>query len=242
MDITQPLTGRTVLVTGASRGIGKAIVQKVYSLGANVSLMARDLETLRLSITDFLPTRTHIFAGDVANANEMERFLAESVSKFGKIDCVIANAGIGSFGSVLDIDASLTQEIVNTNILGTIFLVQKAVPHMTTSENKDIIIIASTAGFRGGRNEAVYAATKHAQVGFAGALDRELLAKGFRVALVSPASTNTEFAFGRGRGEDQDLEGFLSPDDVAQQVSHIILQPRNLRIQNIVVWPNTQQS
>jgi 3-oxoacyl-[acyl-carrier protein] reductase len=108
---------------------------------------------------------------------------------------------------------------------------------MLEKEAGDIIIVASAAGFRGGPTEAVYAGTKHAQVGFAGSLDRELREKGVRVALVCPAATETEFALNVGRiaGEPRQAT-FLRPDDVAFQIVQILRQPRTVRTHIWTLW------
>ena len=103
--------------------------------------------------------------------------------------------------------------------------------------------VASVAGFRGGDNEAIYTGTKHAQVGFAGSLDRELRSKGVRVALVCPAGVETEFALGFGRtaGEEK-LKTYLRPEDVAQQILYILKQPKSVRTFIWTLWSMNQQS
>jgi 3-oxoacyl-[acyl-carrier protein] reductase len=114
---------------------------------------------------------------------------------------------------------------------------------MLNKSEGDVIIVSSVAGFRSGADEAIYAGTKHAQVGLAGGLDRELREKGVRVALVCPAGTETEFAIGAGRTEgDPALSDYLRPEDVAYQIVTILRQPRSVRTHIWTLWSMNQQS
>ena len=133
--------------------------------------------------------------------------------------------------------------MMRTNYEGTVHMVRAALPTMLAKKEGDVIIVASVAGFRGGDIEAIYAGTKHAQVGFAGSLDRELRAKGVRVALVCPAGTETEFALGFGRtaGEEK-LKTYLRPEDVAFQITTIMSQPRSVRTHVWKMWSMGQDS
>jgi 3-oxoacyl-[acyl-carrier protein] reductase len=107
----------------------------------------------------------------------------------------------------------------------------------------DIVILSSVAGFRGGADEAVYAGTKHAQVGLGGSLDRELRGEGIRVTLVCPAGTSTEFAIGTGREEGSPvLASYLRPEDVAHAVRVVLEQPRSVRTTVWQLWSMEQQS
>ena len=116
-------------------------------------------------------------------------------------------------------------------------------PRCRKAGQGDIVIVASVAGFRGGADEAVYAATKFAQVGLAGALDRELREKGIRVTTIGPAGTSTEFAMGAGRTEDMPaLKTYLKPEDIAFAIRTVLEQPRRLRTQYWTIWSMAQGS
>ncbi|MHB1534789.1 MAG: SDR family oxidoreductase [Acidimicrobiales bacterium] len=141
-----------------------------------------------------------------------------------------------------DGDAELA-EIMETNLAGTVWAVRAAVPAMLSAGGGDIVIVASVAGIRGGGNEAVYAATKFAQVGLAGSLDRELREKGIRVCAICPAGVSTEFAMGRGRTPDMPgLDRMLRPEDVAGAVRAVLEQPRRMRTQLWSMWSMDESS
>ncbi|MCZ6457542.1 MAG: SDR family NAD(P)-dependent oxidoreductase, partial [Actinobacteria bacterium] len=157
-----------------------------------------------------------------------------AVDRFGHIDTLIANAGIGAYGGIMDLSDDQLREMMDTNVAGTVWPIRAAVPHFLKAGTGDIVIVASVAGLRGAGDEAVYAATKFAQVGLAGALDRELREKGIRVSVIAPGGTATEFAMGAGRTPDMPgLVDMLRPKDVASAVLTVLQQPRSIRT---LVW------
>jgi 3-oxoacyl-[acyl-carrier protein] reductase len=157
---------------------------------------------------------------------------------------MVANAGIGAYGGILDLDDAQLTAMVETNVLGTVWSVRSAVKQFRAQgDGGDLIIVGSVAGFRGGADEAVYAGTKHAQVGLAGSLDRELRAEGTRVTLICPAGTATEFAIGAGRTEGgPELDDYLRSDDVAHAIRVVLEQPRSVRTTVWQMWSMRQQS
>jgi 3-oxoacyl-[acyl-carrier protein] reductase len=134
------------------------------------------------------------------------------------------------YGGIMDLsDAQLT-DMIDTNVAGTIWPIRAAVPQFLDSGGGDIVIVASVAGLRGAGDEAVYAATKHAQVGLAGGLDRELREKKIRVSTIAPGGTATEFAMGAGRSPDMPgLADMMAADDVAAAVVTVLRQPLSMR-------------
>ena len=235
------LENQTVVISGGSSGIGLAIALQLHNLGANIAVISRSKENLSKLTTRLDNERILTFAGDCADENQTRTFLSKSFEKFGPISIVIANAGVGAFGSVREVKLDKVQEMISTNLLGSITLVQSSLPLMEGAIHKDIVFITSTAGFRGGANEAAYAATKHGQVGYATALDRELRAEGFRISLIAPGNSDTEFGVGKGRAPSGlDSPEYLTADDVARQVVHVVTQPRHFRIPLISVLSTNQ--
>jgi NADP-dependent 3-hydroxy acid dehydrogenase YdfG len=164
--------------------------------------------------------------------------------RFGEYVASLSYQGCG-FTSGADLDRSDDElaAMLDTNIAGTIWSIRAAVPEMLEAGRGDIVIVASVAGFRGGANEAVYAATKFAQVGLAGSLDRELRQKGIRVTTIAPAGTTTEFAMGTGRTEEMpELKTYLRPEDIAFAIRTVLEQPRRLRTQSWTIWSMAQES
>ena len=236
------LKGKVVIITGATAGIGAAAAKALVEMGCKVVLNARNEERLKGMVAELGANAIYV-AGDCSEPDLARKVAKAAVDTFGTIDAVVPNAGIGFYGSILDHSDEDMNRMMRTNYEGTVHMVRAALPTMLAKKEGDVIIVASVAGFRGGDIEAVYTGTKHAQVGFAGSLDRELRVKGVRVALVCPAGVETEFALGFGRtaGEDK-LKTYLRPEDVAFQITTIMSQPRSVRTHVWKMWSMGQDS
>jgi len=238
----QDLAGKVVVITGATAGIGAATARQLVEQGCKVVLNARSDQRLQQMVTD-LGANAIFVSGDCSDPDISREIAKTAIAKFGTIDAVVPNAGIGFYGSILDHSDDEINRMMRTNYEGTVHIIRACLPTMLEKKSGDVVIVASVAGFRGGSNEAIYTGTKHAQVGFAGALDRELRAKGVRVALVCPAGVETEFALGAGRtAGDALLKTYLRPDDVGFQVIQILRQPRSVRTHIWTLWSMQQDS
>jgi NADP-dependent 3-hydroxy acid dehydrogenase YdfG len=227
------LSGTVVAITGASSGIGAASARALADEGAFLVLGARRRERLD-ELADELATDVAVVEMDVRNPEDSIRLVEEGVGRFGRLDSLVANAGIGAYGGIMDLTDEQLSEMMDTNVAGTVWPIRAAVPGFVEAGEGDIVIVASVAGLRGAGDEAVYAATKFAQVGLAGALDRELREKGIRVITLCPGGTATEFAMGAGRTPDMPgLDEMMSAEDVAAAVVTVLKQPRSMRS---LVW------
>jgi 3-oxoacyl-[acyl-carrier protein] reductase len=216
------LAGKTALVTGSSRGIGKAIAIKLASLGAAIGLCGRDQSALQQTAKELRDHGAKIYAqvADVGRSDNVNTLVEAIETQLGPIQILVNNAGIGLFGPAhekLEQDWDL---LMNTN-LKSVFLVSKAVaPRMIARKSGDIINISSLAGkntFAGG---GVYCASKWGLLGLTGCMAEDLRAHGIRVSAVCPGSVATEFS---GRGA-KDPAKVLTAADVAHAVAMIVLQ------------------
>ncbi|MGX6606423.1 SDR family oxidoreductase [Micromonosporaceae bacterium Da 78-11] len=241
---TRSLDGAVVAITGASAGIGAAAAYTLVDAGARVAVSARREDRLAKIVGDLGEDKVVPVVGDVRDPGLNDALVKAAVDKWGRLDTMVANAGIGAYGGILDLDDATLTEMVETNYLGTVWSVRSAVKQFRAQQSGgDIIIVSSVAGFRGGADEAVYAGTKHAQVGLAGSLDRELRAEDTRVTLICPAGTATEFAIGAGRtAGSPDLDAYLRPEDVAHAIRAVLEQPRSVRTTVWQMWSTAQQS
>jgi NADP-dependent 3-hydroxy acid dehydrogenase YdfG len=218
------LAGKVALVTGASRGIGAAVARALSAEGVRLALASRSGDDLGLDGAVARPC-------DVRRPEDLEALAAEAVERFGGIDILVTNAGVGAYGPFLDLPADQLEEMIDVNVKGTLYAVRAALPHLLESDAADIVTLASEAGRRGLPLEAVYCAPKFAQVGFTRALDHELREQGVRCSNVCPGGVATDFAMGRGRTPDMPaLAGMMTPENVAEVVLFVISRPRNHRI------------
>ena len=228
--------GKVALVTGASGGIGAAVARSLAEQGVRLGLVSRS--GVDLGIADAVAQPC-----DVRDAAAVDAFVGRVVERFGGLDIVVANAGVGAYGPFLELDPAHLEEMIDLNVKGTLYTVRAALPHLLKSDGPDIVTLASEAGRRGLPYEAVYCASKFAQVGFTRALDHELRPHGVRCTNVCPGGVATEFAMGRGRTPDMpELAGMMSAEDVAEAVLFVLTRPRNHRILEVAFRPVSEPS
>jgi NADP-dependent 3-hydroxy acid dehydrogenase YdfG len=237
------LSGSVIAITGATAGIGAAAARMLVAEGARVALGGRRTERLEALVEELGEANAVGVTVDVRNPADNQRLIDAAVERWGRLDSVVPNAGLGRYGGILDISDDDLDEMMGSNYDGTVWTVRAAVPALLAAGGGDIVIVSSVAGLRGGGDEAVYAGTKFAQVGLAGALDRELRERGIRVTAICPAGVETEFAIGHGRTEgDPALADYLRPEDVAFAVVTVLKQPRRVRTTLWALWSMDQQS
>jgi 3-oxoacyl-[acyl-carrier protein] reductase len=229
------LEGKTAVITGASRGIGAAIARMLHERGVNLGLASRSGDDLGLASVVAQPC-------DVRDLDALTRLCDATAERFGGIDIVIPNAGVGSYGAFLDVPLEHVEEMLDVNLKGTVYAIRAALPHMLGREG-DVVTLASEAGRRGLPGEAVYSASKFGQVGLTRALDGELREHGIRCTNVCPGGVATDFALDEGRGRPQEvLAGMMTPEDVAELVVFILERPRRFRILETALRPMTEAS
>jgi len=230
------LEGKVALITGAGRGIGAAVAHALAAEGASLALASRRGEDPGIG-------GALVRACDVRDQSSVDDMVEATVERFGHLDILIGNAGVGAYGPFLELPADQLEEMIDVNVKGLIYSVRAALPHLLKSDAADIVTIASEAGRRGLPNEAVYCSSKFAQVGLTRALDHELREQGVRCTNVCPGGVATDFAMGRGRTPDMpQLAGMMKPQDVAEVVLFVLTRPRNHRILEVALRPVTETS
>lgn len=228
------MTGKVVAITGATAGIGAASARALAGAGAAVVMGGRRRERLEALVAELGAAVAAGVEMDVRDPQEARRLVDTALERFGRLDALVACAGIGAYGGIMDLSDEKLQEMMDSNVAGTVWQIRAAVPHFLAQGGGDIVIVASVAGLRGAGDEAVYAATKFAQVGLAGGLDRELREKNIRVTAICPGGTATEFAMGAGRTPDMPgLARMLRAEDVAAAVLTVLTQPPRMRT---LIW------
>lgn len=216
------LEGKVAFVTGASRGIGAAVSRALAAQGVRVGLASRSGDDLGIGLG---------LRCDARDRAEVDAAVSRTVEEFGRLDICVANAGVGSYHPFLATPVEHVEEMIELNLLGTIWAVRACLPHLLESGEGDVVTLASEAGRRGLPGEAVYCASKFGQVGFTRALDHEVREHGVRCTNVCPGGVATDFALAEGYGRPPEvLPGMMTPEDVAEVVVFVLTRPRNHRI------------
>jgi NADP-dependent 3-hydroxy acid dehydrogenase YdfG len=230
------LGGRVALVTGASGGIGAAVARRLHDAGASVGLLSRRGDGLGLE-------RGLGLVCDVRDRSSVGAAADAVVERFGRLDIVVANAGVGAYGPFLELDPERLEAMIDVNLKGTLYTAAATLPHLIAAGEGDFISLASVAGLRAFPGEAVYNASKFGQVGFTRSLDHELRERGVRATCICPGGVKTDFAIGAGREEgDPELEGMLTAEEVADVVVFTVTRPRRMRVLTTSFRPMTEPS
>ena len=219
---TKPLLRAVVLVTGGSRGIGRAIALRLASLGASVAICGRDNGALAATSSELKRSGGHVYSqpADVTRHGDITSLVANSEAALGPISILINNAGIGLFGPAHERSEADWDLVINTNLKSAFLVSCAVVPSMIRLGRGDIINISSLAGRNTFATGGLYCASKWGLQGLSGCMAEDLREYGIRVSVICPGSVATEFS---GRGP-KDASKLLTPDDVAHAVAMIVTQ------------------
>ncbi len=241
--MSQKLNGKVAIITGASAGIGQAVARTLAEHGANLVLTARREERLDELVKqcEEFGVQAVAVAGDAREESTAQAVIEAAKTKFGHIDILLNNAGVGIYQDLVETSADDYDTMMDSNVRSTFLFTRHAAPIMIAQKSGTILMLSSIAGRYGFAGEAVYCATKFAQIGFAQALDRELREKGIKVGVICPGGVKTEFAIGQGRTEAGVAEsGMLEAQDVADVVLLACTQSEGSRIIEIQMRPMSE--
>ena len=238
------LAGKTAVVTGASSGIGEATARLLAGEGCNVVLAARREDRLK-SLAAELGEGALAAPTDVTDPAACAALVARTVERFGSLEILVNNAGLGLYGSIPEGDPEDWRRMFDVNVLGVLYSTRAAVRHMLARGTGDVVFVSSLAGRRvPAPDGTVYAATKHAITAVAEGLRLDVHEKGIRVINVEPGLVRTEFpenTYPDAR-EYYAQKGFtpLEPEDVAAAVLYAVSQPARVSLNEIAVRPTGQ--
>jgi 3-oxoacyl-[acyl-carrier protein] reductase len=215
----------TAIVTGGSRGIGRAIAAAILGVGGQVMIAGREAERVHRTVDELGracgdPDRVAGSQADVRNRTSVENLISAAGRRFGRVDTLVNNAGVGRFGDVAAFSDEDWDDIIGTNVTGAFYCSRAAIPWLKKSGGGWIINIASLAGVNPFAGGSAYCASKAALIAFSEALMQEVRQENIRVSVILPGSVNTEF-----RSVQVDASWKLAAEDIAHVVVDLLAHP-----------------
>ena len=233
----EQLKGKTALITGGSRGIGKAIAIALAKEGVDIIITGRNKSSLlhaQTAISDH-SEKVMYAVMDVSKRNEVDTVIAEIIEKSAPIDILINNAGIGAFGGFLELQPEQWEEIIQVNLLGVYYTTRAILPGMIARKTGDIINISSTAGLRGAPVTSAYSASKFGLLGLTESLMLEVRKHDIRVSALTPSTVATDMAVDL-KLTDGNPNKVLQAEDLAELVVALLKLNRRALLKTASLW------
>lgn len=231
------LKNKNALITGAGKGIGKAIALALAKEGVNVILVARTQEEIDSVAAKVRSLRVKALAitADVADINSVNAAVEKALIEFGTIDILINNAGIAAFGKFLELEPTDWERIIQVNLMGTYYMTRAVLPNMIERQTGDIINISSTAGLSGNALTSAYSASKFAVLGLTESLMQEVRKHNIRVTALTPSTVATDMAK-ELKLTDGNPETVMQAEDMAELIIAQLKLNRRVFIKNSSIW------
>lgn len=233
----ESLTNKIALVTGAGKGIGRAVALALAAEGVHVGLLARtdsDLKELAAEIAK-LGVKSFSVVADVADRAAVEAAVAQVQQELGPIDILLNNAGIGTFAKFLEMEPEQWEHIIQVNLMGTYYVTRAVLPKMIERQTGDIINISSTSGLRAAAGSSAYSASKFAVLGLTEALMQEVRKHNIRVSALTPSTVATPLALANNL-TDGNPDKVMQPEDLAEFMIAQLKLNRRIFIKEAGLW------
>ncbi len=237
------LKNQTAVITGAGKGIGRSIAEALAAEGVHLGLIARtasDLETLRTELSDKYGVNVFVHAADVSIRTEIENAVQALHERLGAIDILINNAGIGSFGKLVEMDPDEWERIIRVNLMGAYYTTRAALPFMIEQNSGNILNVASTAGERGFATGSAYCASKAGLIAMGEAVMQEVRKSNIRVVTLNPSTVNTELSI-QNNLPVGDEDRMMQPEDVADLAVATLKLPARVFVKSASIWTTNPQ-
>lgn len=236
------LSGKVVIITGASSGIGAAAARELVGQGCKVALVARSAERLAALARELGPSALAVPA-DVVSGKDVERMVSATVERFGRIDVLFANAGVYLPGQFADGDPEAFAKLIDINVTGVVRTVRAVLPQMRAQKGGDVVVTSSISGVIDIHWEPVYSASKHAVQGLVHTVRRQVMGEGIRVAAICPGMVANEL-WGIKAQADIDKHvrerTALTSQDVVDGLVFMLTRPPNVTVRDLVMFPANQ--
>jgi len=231
------LKNKKAIITGGSRGLGKATAIALAKEGIDVAITGRNEDTLIKTVSELkaLGVNAYYEIFDVGNYEEVKTGIKNIITNLGGVDILVNNAGIAAFGLFNEMEVSVWEKIIQTNVLGMYYVTKEVLPYLITKNEGDIINVSSTAGLNGNASVSAYSASKFAVIGLSQSLMKEVRKNNIRVNTLTPSTFASDMALELGI-TDGNPEKVLQPDDFAELIVAGLKLPRRAMLANASLW------
>ncbi len=232
------LKNKTTLVTGGSRGLGKATALALAKEGVAVAITGRNEATLKATVKEIeaLGVRATYAVFDVGNYEAVKQGIKTIMDAMGQIDILVNNAGIAGVGSFLDMPVADWEQMIQTNLMGMYYVTKEVLPQMVARNEGDIVNISSTAGLNGNPNVSAYSASKFAVIGMSESLMKEVRKHNVRVITMTPSTIESDMTIDLGFAQKGSEENILQPQDFAELIVSGLKLPRRAMLKSAALW------
>ncbi|WMX16351.1 MULTISPECIES: 3-ketoacyl-ACP reductase [unclassified Aureispira] len=233
----EKLTGKKAIITGGSRGLGKATALALAKEGVDVAVTGRNEEKLKATVAELkkLGINATYAVFDVGNYEAVKKGIDHLIQSLGSIDILINNAGIAAFGSLNEMAVSEWTQIIQTNLMGMYYVTKEVLPHLIDQNEGDIINVSSTAGLNGNATTSAYSASKFAVIGMSESLMKEVRKNNIRVCTLTPSTIASDMSLNLGI-TDGNEEKVLQPEDFAALIVASLQLPRRAMLKGASLW------
>jgi 3-oxoacyl-[acyl-carrier protein] reductase len=233
----ESLAGKNALISGAGKGIGRAVAIALAKEGVHIALMARTEEQLNEVAAEAksLGVKVAVLPADVADMEAVNAAAEKAKAALGPIDILINNAGTAKFGKFMELDPAEWEQIIQVNLMGAYYVTRSVLPDMIERQTGDIINIASTAGQRGAAVTSAYSASKFALIGLSESLMQEVRKHNIRVSTLTPSTVVTELAYSSNL-IGKEPERVMHPEDLAEFMVAQLKLNRRMFIKEAGLW------
>ena len=224
----EDLKGKKAIITGGSRGLGKATAIAFAKEGIDVAITGRNEKSLQETVAELkaLGVNATYALFNVGNYEEVHKGIKSIIADFGSVDILVNNAGIAAFGSLNDMKVDQWSEIIQTNVMGMYFVTKEVLPYLIEKNEGDIFNVASTAGLTGNANTSAYSASKFAVIGMSESLMKEVRKNNIRVCTLTPSTIASDLSIELGIANKNSEDSVLQPEDFAELIVAGLKLPR----------------
>ena len=232
------LKGKKAIITGGSRGLGKATAIAFANQGIDVAITGRNEADLKETVAELkaLGVNATYATFDIGNYDEVKKGIQEIMNTFNTVDILVNNAGIAAFGSFLEMDVNQWQSIIQTNVMGMYYVTKEILPYLIANNQGDIFNVSSTAGLAGNPNTSAYSASKFAVIGMSESLMKEVRKNNIRVCTLTPSTIASDMSIQLGIASKDSTETVLQPEDFAELIVSALQLPRRALLKNASLW------